>query len=271
MSSQSMNSLTLNRIEYNKKPGKPTVIKVIKDPGVPRDDLYKSGTIHTGPGEPPNSQSRPTPRGKRVAGKPITQGKLLRPGGPGGGPSKLVSRPVPSQPTAQPIPQSVPHSMSRPAQSTPTHSILPPFSQSKPSAPQPRPIPASNVSQQVSIPQAALPQLNFNPQTTVSQGRTNPQPVAALNGISHSRNTSTSSVTRAPPPPPPVAAPTPRQDLYRALYPFAGQSKNELTLEKNEVIEILRKESNGKQPFPSLFFPCSNHFLQQFPTKTTIL
>lgn len=86
---------------------------MVKDPAVPRDDLYKSGTIHTGPGEPPNSMSRPTPKGKQVAAKPITKGKLLRPGGPGGGPSKLASRPAqPRQTTAatprpNPVPQPV--------------------------------------------------------------------------------------------------------------------------------------------------------------------
>jgi myosin I len=77
-----------------KKPGKPAMVKVLKDPKVPRDDMYKSSTIHTNEGEPPNSASRPTPRGKQVAAKPITKGKLLRPGGPGGGPSKLASRPA---------------------------------------------------------------------------------------------------------------------------------------------------------------------------------
>ncbi|KAI4190877.1 MAG: hypothetical protein L6R41_000478, partial [Letrouitia leprolyta] len=70
-------------IEYNKKPGKPSTVKAIKDPSVPRDDYYKSGSIHTGPGEPPNSVSKRTPKPKQVAGKPITTGKLLRPGGPG--------------------------------------------------------------------------------------------------------------------------------------------------------------------------------------------
>lgn len=84
----------MSRIEYNKKPGKPAHVKAVKDPAVTRDDLYKSGTIHTGPGEPPNSVSRPTPKGKQIAAKPITKGKLLRPGGPGGGPSKLASRPA---------------------------------------------------------------------------------------------------------------------------------------------------------------------------------
>ncbi|KAF2203736.1 hypothetical protein GQ43DRAFT_478776 [Delitschia confertaspora ATCC 74209] len=93
-----------NTIEFNKKPGKPAVVKVVKDPAVARDDLYKSGTIHTGPGEPPNSVSKPTPKGRQVAAKPITKGKLLRPGGPGGGPSKLASRPAQPKPQLQPTP-----------------------------------------------------------------------------------------------------------------------------------------------------------------------
>ena len=70
----------------------------MKDPAVARDDLYKSGTIHTSAGEPPSSQSKPTPKGKQVAAKPITKGKLLRPGGPGGGPSKLANRPAQAKP-----------------------------------------------------------------------------------------------------------------------------------------------------------------------------
>lgn len=110
-------TLTILRIEYNKKPGKPAQVKVIKDPAVPRDDLYKSGTIHTGPGEPPNSISRPTPKGRQIAAKPITKGKLLRPGGPGGGPSKLASRPA------------------QPRQTTPAAAATPA------AASQPRPVP----------------------------------------------------------------------------------------------------------------------------------
>jgi myosin-1 len=90
-------------IEYNKKPGKPAVVKVVKDPNVPRDDLYKSSTIHTGQGEPPSSVSRATPRGKQIAGKPITKGKLLRPGGPSGAPSKLASRPAQTRTTPQTV------------------------------------------------------------------------------------------------------------------------------------------------------------------------
>ncbi|KAF1949435.1 hypothetical protein CC80DRAFT_529420 [Byssothecium circinans] len=106
----SLNLKIGDTIEYNKKPGKPAQIKTIKDPAVPRDDIYKSGTIHTGPGEPPNSVSKPTPKGKQVAAKPITKGKLLRPGGPGGGPSKLASRPRPTPAAVaqpKPVPQPV--------------------------------------------------------------------------------------------------------------------------------------------------------------------
>ncbi|KAL1969224.1 hypothetical protein VTN77DRAFT_478 [Rasamsonia byssochlamydoides] len=101
-------------IEYNKKPGKLATVKAIKDPAVPRDDTYKSGTIHTGPGEPPDSVSKPTPRPKQVAAKPITKGKLLRPGGPGGGPSKLSGN-RPNGTAAKPTPQPLPGSTSQPA------------------------------------------------------------------------------------------------------------------------------------------------------------
>ena len=69
-------------IEYNKKPGKPSAVKVIKDPSVQRDDYYKSGSVHTGPGEPPTSMSKPTPRGKPKKAGLITRGWLIRPSRP---------------------------------------------------------------------------------------------------------------------------------------------------------------------------------------------
>lgn len=97
--------LTRSSIEYNKKPGKLATVKVVKDPAVARDDSYKSSTIHTGPGEPANSVSKPTPKPKPVSARPVTKGKLLRPGGPGGGPSKLAARPTPA---AQPLPRATP-------------------------------------------------------------------------------------------------------------------------------------------------------------------
>ncbi|KAL9581096.1 MAG: hypothetical protein Q9212_004105 [Teloschistes hypoglaucus] len=194
-------------IEYNKKPGKPSTVKTIKDPSVPRDDYYKSGTIHTGPGEPPNSVSKRTPKPKHVAGKPITSGKLLRPGGPGGAPGKLSSRPSSS-----------------------------------------RPIPQPNTSQR-HIPQAPVTaaQPTALPRTTTTQPRPVPQSLAAVNGVSHSQNDSASSVGRAPPPPPPppAAPPAVQKETYKALYDFAGQSETELTIAKDEIVEVARKEPNG--------------------------
>lgn len=112
-------------IEYNKKPGKIAVVKVVKDTAVPRDDVYKSGTIRTGPGEPASSASKPTPRGKQVAAKPVTKGKLIRPGAPGGRPSKLASAAAKPRPTPQPQP--LPQTSPQPAAARPT--------------PQPRPVP----------------------------------------------------------------------------------------------------------------------------------
>ena len=199
--------LTRSSIEYNKKPGKPNVVKVIKDPQIPQDkvyldDIYKSGTVTTAPGEPASSVSKATPKGKPKAGKPITKGKLLRPGGPGGGPSKLATRPTPS---ARPLPQSLP---SRTQQS----SVPPPMTSTSKTPMHPRVV---------------------------------PQPVATLNGVSHSRTESSSSVTRAPPPPPPLRPAAPAKDTYRALYDFNGQTTNELTLRKDEIIEVIQQEGNG--------------------------
>ena len=98
-------------IEYNRKPGKLAVVKTVKDTTVIRDDVYKSGTIRTGPGEPPSSVSKPTPRPKPVAARPVTKGKLVRPGAPDGGPSRLAAA-ARSRPTPQPQP--LPHSTARP-------------------------------------------------------------------------------------------------------------------------------------------------------------
>ncbi|GLA86409.1 class II myosin [Aspergillus tubingensis] len=125
-----LNLKIADHIEYNKKPGKLATVKVVKDPAASNVDSYKSSTIHTSAGEPPSSVSKPTPRPKQVAARPVTKGKLLRPGGPGGGPSKLASRPVPAR---QPLPQSA----AQPAAVQPPPAPRPAVSP----AAQPRPVP----------------------------------------------------------------------------------------------------------------------------------
>lgn len=185
-------------VEYNKKPGKPASVKVQKDPAVPRDDVYKSGTIHVPQGESPNSVSRPTPRGKAIA-KPITSGKLLRPGGPGGQPSKAATR--------RPVPAA------------------------RPAAQTPRPVPA---------PAPAATSIHH----AVTSHPNGPS--------SHARNESASSIGRAgpppPPPPPPAAAPAavPSKPQAKAKYDFNSPNDNELNIKTGDIVEILKKENNGK-------------------------
>ena len=72
----------VHSVDYNKKKEKKAQIKFIKDETVPRNDTYKSHTVHVPSGESPSSQSRPMPTKKEGVVRPITQGKLLRKGGP---------------------------------------------------------------------------------------------------------------------------------------------------------------------------------------------
>lgn len=71
-----------NSIDYAKKKDKRAQIKVIKDETVQKDDVYKSHAIHVPSGEPPNSVSRPPAKRKPGIVRPITEGKLLKAGGP---------------------------------------------------------------------------------------------------------------------------------------------------------------------------------------------
>nr|OQO28617.1 Myosin-1 [Rachicladosporium sp. CCFEE 5018] len=204
-------------IQYNKKPSKPAAVKAVKDPNVRRDDLYKSGQIHTGPGEPPNSVSRATPKGKPVAAKPVKAGGLLKKS-TGGKLSQQAAaanrRPVPA---SQPLPG--------------RGYVEPPKPQAERIMPQAVPQPVTRSERVVPVPM--------------------PQPVSQLTngyGAAHARNASTESndsIRAPPPPPPPVAPAAPKDSQYKAMYDFAGQTSGELSLRKDEVILITQKESNG--------------------------
>ena len=193
------------QVEYNKKPGKPAVVKVQKDPAVPRDDVYKSGTIHVGQGESPNSVSRPTPRGKAIA-KPITSGKLLRPGGPGGQPAKNAGRrPVPAARPAAAQPRAAP----------------------TPAAVQPRavPIPAAAQGLPTRVNGAASHARN---DSASSFGRAAPPPPPP------------------PPPPQAAPAAVPSRPQAKVKFDFNSPNANELSIRAGDTIEILQKETNGK-------------------------
>ncbi|KAI9512881.1 myosin class I heavy chain [Russula earlei] len=69
-------------VDYAKKKEKRAQIKFVKDETVPRDDQYKSHSVHVPSGELPSSRSRPRPKLKPGVVRPITQGKRLKKGGP---------------------------------------------------------------------------------------------------------------------------------------------------------------------------------------------
>lgn len=198
-------------IEYAKKPGKIQMVKVLKDSPSPVD-FYKSGAIHTQPGEPPNSVSRPTPKGKPVPPRPITRGKLIRPGGPGGRPARNT------QARAQPRPGAASSGRAVP-QPPPAASSARPLQQ---------PTPATAAASGFTVPSHTRPQ----PQTHSSAAsRVAPPP---------------------PPPPPPAAAPAKAKITAKVLYDFAGQKENEMSIKVGQIIEIVQKENNGKPPSPPL-------------------
>lgn len=77
-----------------------------------------------------------------------------------------------------------------------------------------------------------------------------PAAPAAVSMANHTRNNPSASSGRSVPPPPPSAPPAaaapPREPQYRVLYDFNGQSANEITMAKDELVTILQKENNGK-------------------------
>ncbi|KAL2432227.1 Myosin-1 [Exophiala dermatitidis] len=198
-----------SNIEYNKKPGKPAVVKVQKDPSIPRDDMYKSGVIHVPPGEPPNSVSRPTPRGKAIA-RPITTGKLLRPGGPGGQPSKTTT-------ARRPVPAAAPVTPARPA----THTQ--------------RPVP---------VPVAASATSAYN-QVTNGISHTRDDSASSATTTTHSQHHRTAPPPPPPPPPAAAAAPPPSKPQAKVKYDFNSPNANELSITAGEIVEIVQKEGNG--------------------------
>ncbi|CAJ2499808.1 Uu.00g026610.m01.CDS01 [Anthostomella pinea] len=105
-------------IEYAKKPGKMQMVKVSKD-SKQAADYYKSGAVHTQPGESPSSVSRPTPKGKPVPPRPVTRGKLIKPGGPNGRPSRMPANSWPNTTKRGPAAIQTPRPVPTPAAATP--------------------------------------------------------------------------------------------------------------------------------------------------------
>ncbi|TFY71324.1 hypothetical protein EVG20_g1674 [Dentipellis fragilis] len=129
----SINLLIGPTIDYAKKKEKRAQIKVIKDETVKKDDIYKSHAIHVPSGEPANSRSRPPAKRKPGVVRPITQGKLLKAGGPSKPSSsrpKPAARPLPGKSTpaaaAKPFAASTPSAASRAPPPPPGRAPAPP-------------------------------------------------------------------------------------------------------------------------------------------------
>lgn len=131
----SINVLIGPSIEYAKKKDKKAQIQFLRDETIAKDDVYKSHTVHVPSGEPPSSTSRPAARRKPGIVRPITQGKLLRAGGPSD--KGKASRP---KPAVQPLPgKSAQFAAVRPTPAAPPKSSSPPRNSVPPPPPPPPP------------------------------------------------------------------------------------------------------------------------------------
>ncbi|KAK0208714.1 microfilament motor [Desarmillaria ectypa] len=140
-------SITLNigpTIDYAKKKDKRAQITVVRDETIKKNDVYKSHTVRVPSGEPTGSLSRLPAKRKAGVVRPITQGKLLKAGGPSkpsGNRPKPTARALPGKAyTTAVSPVSV-------AASTPTP---------KPK-PKPKPVPTSVIPSNSSRPPLAPP------------------------------------------------------------------------------------------------------------------
>ncbi|RKF73816.1 Myosin-1 [Golovinomyces cichoracearum] len=190
-------------IEYAKKPNKIQKIKVLKDSTTGKD-FYKSGAIHTSQGEPPNSVSRPLPKGKPVPAKPLTKGRPTRSGNQSSRTLKV------SNPKRNTKPVSQSFGSDSPIQNIPK----PPANKSKPP---------------VNLPKSPDVTINLNQEKAIPS------------------QVSEHTVSRPPPPPPPPvqSARAAEQCQYRVLYDFTAQTKNEISIKKDEILTIIQQENNG--------------------------
>ncbi|KAJ7610778.1 P-loop containing nucleoside triphosphate hydrolase protein [Roridomyces roridus] len=156
----SISVLVAPTIKYEKKKGKQAEIKFIKDETVQKDDLYKSHTVHVPTGESASSVSRPPAKRKPGIVRPITQGKLLKAGGPSDKPKpvskpKPAARPLPGQsrPAAAPTPviQAKPAAVPKPAAAA--SGRAPPAKPSSAAAPPPPPPPPPPAPAASAVPQ----------------------------------------------------------------------------------------------------------------------
>ncbi|KAK9451618.1 P-loop containing nucleoside triphosphate hydrolase protein [Limtongia smithiae] len=240
-------------VEYEKKPGKMAIVKFQKDTSVPRDDIYKSGTVRVPPGEPANSVSKRTPRRKggsapaRAAAPRAANGYAHKP---------QQSRAAPSRkPVEEPG-----HSSMLLDSSMPAHISNTPASnghvqygsmqqQQQPTAPQPSSAAVAAAVAATNGARAPAPRpAPVRPQS-MQQRQAPRQPQqsrAAADAAKPVRSVpATASKPAPPPPPPPAVVAAPAEPAFKALFDFEAQGANQLSIRKGEIVLVVNKEGNG--------------------------
>ncbi|KAH9044764.1 P-loop containing nucleoside triphosphate hydrolase protein [Lactarius pseudohatsudake] len=143
LTSASINLVIGPVVDYAKKKEKRAQIKFVKDETAQKGDQYKSHTVHVPSGQPSNSRSRPPAKRKAGVVRPVTQGKLLRKGGPskpsGGSRPRPAAQPLPRSsapaPVIKPVASTASSTASRAPPPPPVRDRVPPSAPQEPDIP----------------------------------------------------------------------------------------------------------------------------------------
>ncbi|KAI9445062.1 P-loop containing nucleoside triphosphate hydrolase protein [Lactarius indigo] len=143
LTSASINLVIGPVVDYAKKKEKRAQIKFVKDETVQKGDQYKSHTVHVPSGQPSNSRSKPPAKRKAGVVRPVTQGRLLRKGGPskpsGGSRPRPAAQPLPGSsapaPVMKPVASTASSTTSRAPPPPPVRDRVPPSAPEEPDIP----------------------------------------------------------------------------------------------------------------------------------------
>ncbi|ODV87829.1 hypothetical protein CANARDRAFT_26030 [[Candida] arabinofermentans NRRL YB-2248] len=242
-------------VTYNKKPGKPHVIKFqISDTAPTNGDSYKSGTVSTRNGYPASSRSKAKPKPKSI----LTSANTIA------GYKKTIATATPNGASSR---KSAPVPVSR----TPATQTSPKLNRKPvPAAPQPHSStnssnPAATAAAAASAayhPAGAKPTINRKPvnrkpvpvaQSTQQKPKPAPpqarqqqhQPAKPVQ-VQHQSTPAAAPTPPPPPPAPPVQVQKPKWPTYKAAYDFPGSgSPSEFPCTKDTVMYILEDQGAG--------------------------